>query len=63
MIKGQHGVGFAAAEVGLKLHHRIAALARQPQKRIAQKLAQAAGNEGAGEKLPRVAVLIGTLAL
>ena len=62
MIEGQHGVGLAAAEVGLQLHDGLAALAVQALESICQQTSQALGQVGAAEELGWVAVLGGTLA-
>ena len=56
VIERQHGVGFAAPEVGLKFDHRIAARAGESLGRAYQKRAEAVGEVGAVEELPRVAV-------
>ncbi len=57
VVEGEHRVRLAAAEVGLKLDHRIAALPHQPQQRSGEKLAQPVGDERAPEELRRVGVL------
>ena len=62
VVQGQHRVGFAAAEVGLKLHHRIAALVAEAAGRPDQQPLQTFGEVGAPEKLHRVAVLVRALA-
>ena len=62
MIERQHGVGLAAAEVGLELHHRIAAPAGETAHRAHQHRLQALGEVGAAEELDRVAVLVGPFA-
>jgi hypothetical protein len=50
-------VGLAAAEVGLQLDHRVAALPPPPAHRVEQQLPQPVGEEGPAEELGRVAVL------
>jgi hypothetical protein len=62
MKEGQHRVRFAAAEVGLQLHDRVAPLTGQPQNGVGQKLPQALGEVGAPGKLHWVAVLVAALA-
>ena len=49
-------MGLAAAEVGLKFDHRIAARAGESPGRADQKRAEAVGEVGAAEELPRIAV-------
>ena len=56
VIERQHGVGLAAAEVGLKFDHRIAARAGESFSRADQKRAEAVGEIGAAEELLRIAV-------
>ena len=63
VIQGQHGMGLAATKVCLQLHHRVTAAPVQTQDRINQQLFQAVGQVGAAEKLQRLAVLGGALAL
>ena len=62
MVQGQHGVGLAAAEVGLELHHRIAAPSGEAPHRRGEQPLQALGQEGAPEELVGVAVLVRPLA-
>ena len=60
VVKGEHGVGFAAAEVGLQLDHRVAArLTRQAPERALKEPGQAVGHVGATEELDGVAILAG----
>ena len=58
VIQRQHRVRLAAAEVGLQLHDRVAALAGQPPHGADQHLLQALGEVGAAEELHRVAVFV-----
>ena len=62
MIERQHRVRLAAAEVGLELHHRVAALAGEALHRADQHPLQALGEIGAAEELDRVPVLVRALA-
>ena len=62
VVQGQHRVSLAAAEVGLKLHHRIAAPAGKAMHGPEQQPPQAFGEVGAPKKLHRVAVLVRALA-
>ena len=62
VIESEHGVGLAAAEVGLQLHDGLAALAVQALQSICQQTCQALGQVGAAEEFGRVAVFGGTLA-
>ena len=62
VVKRQHRVRLAAAEVGLELHHRVAALAGEALHRAYQHPFQALGEIGAAEELDRVPVLVGALA-
>ena len=62
VIEGEHGVGLAAAEVGLQLHDGFAALAVQALQSICQQAAQTLGEVGAAEEFGRVAVFGGALA-
>ena len=57
VVEGEHGVGLAAAEVGLKLHHRIAPRAGEPAGGTDEERAQAVGQVGASEELPGITVL------
>ena len=63
VIERQHGVGLAAAKVGLELHHRVAALSAEPAHPVHQHLLEALGQVGALEESHRVAVLVRALAL
>ena len=56
MIQRQHGVGFAPAEIGLQVHHRLPALATQAAQSVQQQAAQAGGQEGAGVELAAVGI-------
>jgi hypothetical protein len=56
-------VSLAAAKVGLKIDHRVAALARQAPHGTCKQLAQAVGEEGAPVELDRIGVLGARLAL
>jgi hypothetical protein len=62
MIERQHGVGLAAAEIGLQLDHRIAALSCQAQHAVDEQAFEALGKKGAVKKLAGVFILIGTFA-
>ena len=62
VVEREHRVGLAAAEVGLKLHDRVAAAAREPLHRAGEHPLEALGQIGAPEELGRVAVLVGPLA-
>ena len=62
MVERQHRVRLAAAEVGLELHHRVAALAGEALHRADQQPLQALGQIGAAEELDRVLVLVRPLA-
>ena len=50
-------MGLAAAEIGLKLDHRISACAGESLGGADQKRTEAVGEVGAAEELPRIAVL------
>ena len=63
MPEGEHGVGLAAAEVGLQLDDRIAAGAGQAFDRAEEQAFEAFGDEGAAEELGGVFVLVGALVL
>ena len=54
VIERQHRVRLAAAEVGLQLDHRVAALAGEAPHRADQQPLQALGEVGAAEELDRV---------
>jgi hypothetical protein len=56
VAEGEHGVRLATAEVGLKLHHGVAARAREAPEGVAKETPEAFGKEGAAEELARVAV-------
>ena len=56
VMKRQHGVGLAAAEVGLKFDHRIAARAGEPPGSADQKRAESVGKVGAAEELPGIPI-------
>ena len=43
VIERQHGMGFAAAEIGLQLNHRLAAVAGHALNRVIQDMRQAVG--------------------
>ena len=62
VVEREHGVGLAAAEVGLELHHRVAAVAGEPAHRADQQALQALGEIGAAEELDRLPVLVRPLA-
>ena len=62
MVERQHRVGLAAAEVGLELHHRVAALAREALHAAHEQALQALGEVGAAEELLRLLVLVRALA-
>jgi len=57
MVKRQHAVGFAAAEIRLQLDHRVAALPADAAYAVAEELLQSLGDEGAPEELGGVLVL------
>ena len=58
VVERQHRVGLAAAEVGLELHHRVAALARDALHAAHEQALQALGEVGAAEELLRLLVLV-----
>ena len=62
MVERQHRVRLAAPEVGLQLHHRVAAFAGEALDAARQQPLQAFGEERAPEELPGVAVLLRALA-
>ena len=62
MIQRKHGVRFAASEVGLELHHRIAGAICDPLDGLRQQALQAFGKEGAAKEFPRIAVFVGAFA-
>jgi hypothetical protein len=55
-------VGFAATEVRLELHHRVATLASEALDRAHQQALQTLGEVGTAKKLHRVPVLVRPLA-
>ncbi|MFD2405944.1 hypothetical protein ACFSVK_09505 [Azorhizophilus paspali] len=57
MVDRQHGVGLAAAESGLQLDDRIAALGGQALEHRIQQQTHALGDEGALEEQHRIEVL------
>ena len=59
MIERQHGVGLAAAEVGLELHDRITTAAGKAPHGADEQRLQALGEIGAPEELDGVPVLVG----
>ena len=63
VVERQHGVGLAAAEVGLEPDHRIAALAGEPHDRGDQDAAQAFRRIGDTEERGWVRILFAALAL
>ena len=62
VVERQHRVRLAAAEVGLELHHRVAALAARCAARADEQALQALGEVGAAEELGRLLVLVRALA-
>ena len=62
MVERQHRVRLAAAEIGLELHDRIAALAGQTLHAADQKPLQALRQEGAAEELRRLPVFVAAFA-
>jgi len=62
VVQRQHGVGLAAAKIGLQLHHRVAARARETLHPVHQQPFQAFREIGAPEKFFRGFVLVGTFA-
>ena len=57
VVEREQGVRLAAAEVGLQVDDRIAAVAVEAFDRLGQQLAQALSDEGAAEELGRVLIL------
>ena len=51
MIEREHRVRLAAAKVGLELHHRVAAIAREPLHSSDQESMQALGKKGSADEL------------
>jgi len=62
VVDGEHRVGLAAAEVGLELHHRVAALAREALHAAHEQALQTLGEIGAAEELLRLLGLVRALA-
>ena len=62
VVERDQSVGLAAAEVGLKLDHRVAPGPGEPASRPHNQVADALGDEGPAEELDGVAVLVGRLA-
>ena len=62
VIERQHRVRLAAAEVGLELHDRVAALPGEALHRADEQALEALGEVGAAEELDWVAVLVRALA-
>src|SRR3990172_1884826 len=60
MVERQHRVRLSATEVGLELHHRVAALSREPLHRTDEELLQALGEIGTAEEFGRLLVLVCT---
>ena len=63
VIERQHGMGLAAAEIGLQPDHRIAAFAGEARDRRDQDAAQALGRVGDAEEGGRVRVFFAALPL
>ena len=64
VVKGQHGVGFSAAEVGLQIHHRAGvSVPAEASQSAGEQVPQPLGQVGAAEKLDRVAVFAARLPL
>ena len=61
VIERQHGVGFAAAEIGLKADHRLAAAPAQTLDHGLQHLPQPFGGVGDAEERRRIAVFLAAL--
>ena len=62
MPQRQHRVGLAAAEIGLQLDHRVAALLAEPAHGVGQEALQPVGQVGPPVELGRVAILVAALA-
>ena len=62
VVKRQHRVRLAAAEIGLELHDRVAALAGEAPHGAYQHPLQALGEIGAAEELDRVPVFVSPFA-
>src|SRR5712691_2718976 len=63
VVQRDHRVRLATTEAGLQVDHRGSALAGQPHDRVAEKLAQTCGEECSTEKLDRIRILGGALAM
>ena len=64
VVKGQHGVGFSAAEVGLQVHHRASVgVPAEASQSSGEQVPQPLGQVSAAEKLDRVAVFAARLPL
>ena len=64
VVKGQHGVGFSAAEVGLQIHHRASVgVPTEASQSTGEQVPQPLSQVGAAEKLDRVAVFAARLPL
>ena len=61
MVKRQHRVRLAAAEVGLQLHHRVASRTCQTPRGSFQQTSQAFGEIRAAEELLWISILVRTL--
>jgi hypothetical protein len=57
VVKRQHRVGFAAAEVGLELHHRITALTRDAPHRTDEQTLEALREVSPAEEFGRLLIL------
>ena len=62
MVERQHRVRLAAPEVGLQLHHRVAAFSGEALGAAGKQPPETFGKEGAPEEFPGVAVLVRALA-
>ena len=62
VIQRQHGVRFPASEVGLELHHRIAASVCNPLHGLRQQAFQAFGKVSAAKEFLRISVFVGPFA-
>ena len=58
VVQRQHRVGLGVAEIGLKLHHRVAAITRDALHAAHEQALQALGEVGAAEELLRPLVLV-----
>ena len=61
MIEGKHRVGFAAAEIGLELHHRVPCLSGETVHRTDQHSLEALGQIGTPEELHGIPVFVASL--